>query len=56
MNDIQAVRAEARRQLEKEQFDEAVRLEKERIRQHRPWWQLIFPFEITIRRKTWEQK
>jgi hypothetical protein len=54
-NDLRAIRAEAERQLAEENFNNAVAVEKERIRIHRPWWHSIFPYyldiEITIRKR-----
>jgi len=51
-NRLSAVRDEARRQLEKERFDEAVRAEVMRLKTRRPWWHTLFPYEITIRRRS----
>jgi hypothetical protein len=48
--DLEAVRAEAKRQLAKEKFESAVAVEKIRLRTARPWWQAFFPFKITIER------
>ena len=49
--DLDAIRAEARRQLAKERFEEAVRVEVERLKSRRPWWHAVFPFEINVRRR-----
>lgn len=49
--DIEAVRTEAMKQLQKEQFEIAVQTEKERLRSRKPFWQAVFPFEIIIRRR-----
>lgn len=46
------VRAEAEAQIEKEDFRERVRKEKIRIREHVPFWQRVFPWTITIERRT----
>ena len=46
--DLAAVRFEAQRQLVKEKFEAAVATEKVKLRTRRPWWQIIFPFMITI--------
>jgi hypothetical protein len=48
---IEHIRAEAQRQLIKEKFEAAVATEKVKLRTGRPWWQIIFPFKITIERR-----
>lgn len=45
--DIKAVRAEARRQIDAEDFATAVKAEKEYLRRKR-WWHVLFPFRINI--------
>jgi hypothetical protein len=50
--DLRAIQAEAARQLWQENFDKAVLAEKERLKTARPWWHAIFPFVITIRKRT----
>ena len=49
--DIQAVRAEARRQLDAEAFEAAVEAEKERLRRYRPWWHRVFPYRVILVRR-----
>jgi hypothetical protein len=49
--DLDQIKFEARRQLAKEHFDEAVRAEVTRLKTHKPWWYIFFPFEITIRKR-----
>lgn len=49
--DLNQVRTEARKQLEKERFDEAVRTEVQRLKTWKPWWHILFPFKITIERR-----
>ena len=46
------IRREARRQLYAEMMRDRVEEEKRRLRAHRPLWQRVCPFEITIRRRT----
>ena len=48
--DLNAVRAEAERQLIKEKFETTVSAQKALLRAHRPWWRIMFPYEVTIRR------
>lgn len=48
---IEAVRREALKQLEAERFENAVRMEVQRLKERRPWWHALFPFEVTIRRR-----
>lgn len=49
--DVDQVKFEARRQLAKERFDDDVRAEVTRLKTHKPWWHVLFPFEITIRKR-----
>jgi hypothetical protein len=49
--DLDQIKFEARRQLAKERFDEAVRAEVTRLKIHKSWWHILFPFEITIRKR-----
>jgi hypothetical protein len=43
--------ARAKTEIAAEQFYALVEAEKERLRHHRPWWQKVFPFTITITRR-----
>ena len=47
----ETVQEAAAREIAVEDFDAAVVAEKERIRTHVPWWDRIFPFVITIKRR-----
>ena len=46
------VKAQALKELEEEQFHEAVEKEKARIRQRVPLWHRVFPWVITIKRRS----
>lgn len=47
----ETARAVAEREIEQEDFDETVIIEKKRIRRHVPFWHRIFPYTITIERR-----
>lgn len=42
---------QARAELEAERFRNAVEVEKQRLRNKRPWWTKLFPYTIKIERK-----
>lgn len=51
MIDTIAVKEQALKELADEAFHAAVELEKEKIKKYRPFWNKIFPFIITIKRR-----
>jgi hypothetical protein len=46
--DANEVIAQAKREYQQEVFRERVEAEKARLRQHRSWWQRLFPYRIII--------
>lgn len=49
--DIEEIKAEAQKQLEKEMFDEAVEKYKEKLKNRKPFWGKLFPWKIVVIRK-----
>lgn len=45
------IRAQAQKELAEERFRQAVEVEKDRLRQHKPLWVRLFPWRITIDRR-----
>lgn len=52
MLDLDAVQREAEEQLKQERFRAAVEEKKAQLRAHRSLWARLFPWTITITRKT----
>ena len=52
-NRLKAIKEQAVEELDQERFEAAVEVEKERLRRHVPFWHKVFPFTITIRRRSW---
>lgn len=48
---VEEIKAQAKLELQQERFKKAVEAEKERLRKHKPLWDRIFPWKITIERK-----
>ncbi|MDF2435409.1 MAG: hypothetical protein JWP44_5040 [Mucilaginibacter sp.] len=38
-------------QIKQEKFDEAVKVEVQRLKTYKPWYHKLFPFEIIIRKR-----
>jgi hypothetical protein len=49
--DINAVKVQAEKELAEERFKEAVKAKKVEILQKKTFWELVFPFKITITRR-----
>lgn len=54
IQDAESIAAAAEKELKDERFRAAVEAKKEQLRGHRArsWWQQLFPWRITITRKT----
>ena len=42
------IKIQAEWELGIERFEAAVEEEKQRLRTHKPWWKIVFPYTITI--------
>lgn len=51
MLDVNKVKAQAEKELEEERFRAAVDKYKERLKNKRSFWDIIFPFKIVILKK-----
>lgn len=49
--EIEQIQAQAKKEIAEEKFRQAVDAEKERLRQHRPFWNRVFPWVIVIKRR-----
>lgn len=45
------IQAQAKKEIAEENFRQAVEAEKARLRQYRPLWVRLFPWQITIKRR-----
>lgn len=42
------VRKQAEWEIRLETFENLVEIEKRRLRTHKPWWKIVFPYTISI--------
>lgn len=49
--DAEKIKKAAERQVEQDLFDEAVAKEVEKLKRKKSFWEIVFPFTITIKRR-----